>query len=114
MGSSYRRWSRSGCWTACRRRCFRTRGTGNGIWSRWRPGCRRTCGHIWDDLVDDWFETTSRWTHRGHALISFGLETDEFSAARLFAAVYPEAVDLAQLIASPAWRSLAAGDADQQ
>jgi hypothetical protein len=44
------------------------------------------CGHIWDGRLEGWFETTSRWTHRGHVLIPDGLETDEFSAARLFAA----------------------------
>ena len=72
------------------------------------------CGHIWADRLDDWSAATSRWTHRSHTLIPVGLETDTFSAARIFAAIYPETVDLAQLIASPAWRSLAAGDADQQ
>ncbi len=72
------------------------------------------CGHIWVEPADDWFSATSRWTRRVHALIPVGLETAEFSAARLFAALYPDAVDLAELIASPAWRSLAAGDADQQ
>lgn len=72
------------------------------------------CGHIWADRLNDWSATTNRWTHRGQTLIPVGLETDKFSAARIFAATYPEAVDLAQLIASPAWRSLAAGDTDQQ
>ena len=72
------------------------------------------CAHIWDDHLDGWFAATQRWTHRGQALIPVGMETGEFSAARLFAALYPEAVDLAQLIASPAWRTLAAGAAGQQ
>jgi hypothetical protein len=36
-----------------------------------------------------------------------------FSASRIFAAVYPEAVNIAVLLASPAWRALAAGDDDQ-
>ena len=72
------------------------------------------CGHIWDDAVEGWSATTDRWTRRGHALIPVGLETNEFSAARLFAAVYPEAVDFGQLIAAPAWRNLAAGDANEQ
>ena len=40
--------------------------------------------------------------------------TATFSASRLFAAVYPEAVRLAGLIAWPTWRHFAAGDADQQ
>ena len=38
-------------------------------------------------------------------------EPGEFSASRQFAVVYPEAVDIAALIASAAWRYLAAGDA---
>lgn len=72
------------------------------------------CGHLWDDPADAWHATVRRWTIRSHALIPLGLETNEFSAARLFAAIYPEAVALAQMIASPSWRSLAACDADQQ
>jgi hypothetical protein len=54
------------------------------------------------------------WTRRAEVLIPAGTETATFSASRLFAAVYPEAVSLAGLIASPTWRHLAAGDADQQ
>jgi hypothetical protein len=38
----------------------------------------------------------------------------EFSASRLSAAAYPEAVDIAALLASPAWRRLADGDAEQK
>jgi hypothetical protein len=72
------------------------------------------CGHIWADRLENWSAATSRWTHRSQTLIPVARETDTFSAARLFAAIYPESVDLAQLIASPTWRSLAAGDADQQ
>jgi hypothetical protein len=51
---------------------------------------------------------------RADVLIPPGTETATFSASRLFAAVYPEAVSLAGLIASPTWRHRAAGDADQQ
>jgi TniQ len=72
------------------------------------------CGHLWADRVEDWSETTLQWTHRGHHLIPVGSESTDFSTSRLFAAIYPEAVDLAQLIASPTWRGLAAGDAEQQ
>ena len=72
------------------------------------------CGHIWDEWREEWFETTRRWNHRGHYLIPVGSETTQFSASRLFAAVYPEAVAIAELIASPAWRALAAGGAEQQ
>ena len=55
-----------------------------------------------------------RWTRRGHLLIPAGRETREFSASRVFAAVYPEAVDLAEVIAAPAWRHRDGGDSDQQ
>ena len=48
-----------------------------------------------------------------HRLIPHGSEHRKFSASRVFAAVYPEAVDLAALIASPAWRSRAAGNDDE-
>ena len=43
-----------------------------------------------------------------------GAEYSQFSAARIFAAAYPEAVTIASLIASPAWRCLAAGNPAQQ
>jgi hypothetical protein len=51
---------------------------------------------------------------RAEVLIPPASETATFSASRLFAAAYPEAVRLAGLIALPTWRHLAAGDADQQ
>jgi hypothetical protein len=72
------------------------------------------CGHLWADRHEDWFEASRRWARRGHYLIPVGSETTVFSASRLFAAIYPEAVDIAALIASPSWRSLAAGGAEQQ
>lgn len=72
------------------------------------------CGHLWADRRNDSREASRRWTHRGRYLIPVGREFTAFSASRLFAAVYPEAVDLAQAIASPSWRGLVAGDAGQQ
>lgn len=73
------------------------------------------CAHVWDDdRPEDWCAAIGRWTRRGHALIPLAAETTDFSAARLFAAIYPEAVDLAQLIASPAWRACAGANPDQQ
>jgi hypothetical protein len=73
------------------------------------------CGHIWDSPVNGgWAETIYRWTRRCHALIPVGLEPEEFSAARLFAAIYPDAVEVAHLIGSPAWRRLAASNPDNQ
>ena len=52
------------------------------------------------------------WSRRAEVLIPEGREAATFSASRLFAAVYPEAVNLAGLIASPIWRHRAAGDQD--
>ncbi|HKS47089.1 MAG TPA: hypothetical protein VJT49_18665 [Amycolatopsis sp.] len=43
-----------------------------------------------------------------------GTETDTFSASRLFAATYPEAVSIAELIGSLPWRRLAAGGPHDQ
>jgi hypothetical protein len=71
------------------------------------------CGHLWTNRRDD-AGVHREWTRRGEVLIPAGTETATFSASRLFAAVYPEAVSLAALIASPTWRHRAAGDADQQ
>ena len=72
------------------------------------------CGHLWTDQPGEWPEPWQRWTRRAEILIPPGAESSQFSAARIFAAAYPEAVGLAGLIASPAWRSLAAGDPAQQ
>ena len=72
------------------------------------------CGHLWTDQPGDWDGPWQRWTRRAEILIPPGAESSQFSAARIFAAAYPEAVTLAGLIASPAWRSLAAGDPAQQ
>ena len=41
-GAVRRRWSRSGCSTACRRRCSTRRASGSATSWRWRPGCRPT------------------------------------------------------------------------
>jgi len=72
------------------------------------------CGHLWADRREDGVGVHREWTRRAEVLIPPGTETATFSASRLFAAAYPEAVRLAGLIASPTWRHLAAGDADQQ
>jgi hypothetical protein len=72
------------------------------------------CGHLWGDRLADWSEMSRQWTCRSHNLIPVGLESTDFSASRLFAAIYPEAVDIAALVASPTWRSLATGDVEQR
>jgi hypothetical protein len=71
------------------------------------------CGHLWDDRIRPWIVIRQRWAHRGEHLIPLSSEA-EFSASRVFAAVYPEAVDIAELIAAPAWRARASGDTQQQ
>lgn len=72
------------------------------------------CGHLWDDQPRGWDTPWHRWDRRAQALIPAGLEATRFSASRIFAAAYPEAIDLACVISSPRWRSLAAGDATQR
>jgi hypothetical protein len=47
-------------------------------------------------------------------LIPTGTEAETFSASRLFAATYPEAVSIAELIGSLRWRRLAAGGPSDQ
>ena len=46
---------------------------------------------------------------RAAVLIPKNAELAQFSASRIFAAVYPEAVKIAALIAAPRWRVLATG-----
>lgn len=70
------------------------------------------CGHLWDDRVAHWHQAVTRWDRRAAVLIPKGAERAQFSASRIFAAVYPEAVEIASRIASPTWRQLAAGDAE--
>jgi hypothetical protein len=72
------------------------------------------CGHLWDYQPAGWDTAWHRWTRRAQILIPVGLESTRFSASRIFAAAYPEAVALAGVIGSPRWRSLAAGDAGQR
>ncbi|MFI1798968.1 hypothetical protein ACH427_16705 [Streptomyces sp. NPDC020379] len=78
------------------------------------------CAHIWygegrglTDVRGVW----NTWDSRVHHLIPFDRKKQDYvgySTSRLFAVVYPEAVALAPLIASPYWRRLAAGtDAEQ-
>jgi TniQ len=72
------------------------------------------CGHFWNEPVQTPNGAWNRWTRRADLLIPPGTESGTFSASRLFAAVYPEAVNLAALISSPTWRRLATGDTNQQ
>lgn len=72
------------------------------------------CGHVWSDWLENDGGACREWDRRAGILIPRGREATAFSASRLFAVVYPEAVQLAALVASPAWRRLACGDADDQ
>ena len=72
------------------------------------------CGHLWADQPGDWPVPWLQWTRRAEVLIPPGSEPAQFSASRIFAAAYPEAVNLACLIASPRWRGLAAGETAQR
>lgn len=73
------------------------------------------CGHIWfgdGRPFTSSFGIWNTWDDRVHHLIPFDREKQDYvdySTSRLFAAVYPEAVSLATLFASPHWRSMAAG-----
>lgn len=73
------------------------------------------CGHIWNS-ADDHLKRRGpdhiwhAWDARARVLIPNDDEAtvhDSYSASKLFAAVYPEAVTLAAIIASPYWRRLA-------
>jgi hypothetical protein len=73
------------------------------------------CAHHWSNIkpasdTDAW----RRWHQRAHTLIPAGTARTTFSASRLFAAVYPEAVSVGALIGSPTWRTVAAGDTDHK
>ncbi|RXS81488.1 hypothetical protein EST92_16075 [Streptomyces sp. TM32] len=69
------------------------------------------CGHIWAESRPQQFEdpvhSWHRWDDRTHVLIPHDDVEKSYSTSKLFAAVYPEAVALAPLIASPYWRRLA-------
>lgn len=72
------------------------------------------CGHLWDHHPAGWDTPWHHWHRRAQALIPAGLEATQFTASRIFAATYPEAITLAAIIASPRWRALAAGDPAQR
>lgn len=73
------------------------------------------CAHRWNftDTTDP-DDACRTWTRRTDLLIPPGTETHTYSASRLFAATYPEAVAIAELIGSLHWRRLAAGGPPDQ
>ncbi|MFC5031833.1 hypothetical protein C8250_002695 [Streptomyces sp. So13.3] len=76
------------------------------------------CAHIWSpDGRPTPFGSWDTWDDRIDVLIPFDRKKQDYvdySTSRLFAAVYPEAVALAPLIASPFWRRLAGGTEAEQ
>lgn len=75
------------------------------------------CAHRWNFTDTDTTADTNAyndWNRRADLLIPPGTETDTFSASRLFATTYPEAIAVAELIGSLRWRRLAAGDPHDQ
>ena len=73
------------------------------------------CGHLWNNhRPREKTAAVHQWELRVQQLIPSGTETTTYSTSLLFAAVYPEAVSLAELIASRLWRQLAHGDTTQQ
>lgn len=75
------------------------------------------CAHRWNVTTHPNRSTAiawHAWQQRAEQLIPPGTEATTFSASRLFAATYPEAVRVAELIASLHWRRLAAGDPTDQ
>ena len=63
------------------------------------------CGHLWTDQPGDWDGLWQRWTRRAEILIPPGTESSQFSAARIFATAYPEAVGLRpERTATPKWQ----------
>jgi TniQ len=72
------------------------------------------CGHRWDQDAHRPDDARIAWHDRAAELIPPGTEQATFSASRLFAATYPEAVKVATLIGSLHWRRLAAGGSDEQ
>ncbi|WP_236239982.1 hypothetical protein [Streptomyces sp. CC228A] len=69
------------------------------------------CGHIWDTVrpPEDPRHVAYTWDARARVLVPDGDESAAFYAYST-SAVYPEAVSLAVIIASPHWRRLASGN----
>jgi hypothetical protein len=70
------------------------------------------CGHLWSQPAASTGDICPHWPRRTDVLIKDRFA--DFTASRVFAAVYPEAVTLAAVLASPPWRRLAHGDHQQR
>jgi len=71
------------------------------------------CGHLWSHPAESPTDVWHHWPRRTRSLIG-NPTTITFTASRVFAAVYPEAVALAAVIASPLWRQRAHGNPAQR
>ncbi|YCK40238.1 hypothetical protein ACNF49_41090 [Actinomadura sp. ATCC 39365] len=74
------------------------------------------CAHLWEQDPDGnpgMALNQAVWNVRSFVFIPKNTEQETFSASRLFAAIYPEAISIAALLGSPTWRRLAAGDDEQ-
>ncbi|MFJ4906035.1 TniQ family protein [Streptomyces sp. NPDC093249] len=65
------------------------------------------CGQLWSLPENENGEAWHDWVRRARVLIPPDTAESSFSVARLCAAVYPEAISLATLFASPYWRQQA-------
>ena len=72
------------------------------------------CAGVWNNPERHRCKTADIWDHRARLLVPKGDESTRFSASRMFAAIYPEAVAVAAIIASPTWRNLAHGTPGQR
>lgn len=73
------------------------------------------CAHRWTDRRDPPpGDARHRWGRRAQLLIPANTELGTFTPSKLFAATYPEAVDIAELIGALRWRRMAAGDTAMQ
>ena len=72
------------------------------------------CAGLWNKPGRLRCHAADAWDHRADLLVPKEQEPTLFSASRMFAALYPEAVTLATIIASPTWRELAHGSPEQR
>lgn len=75
------------------------------------------CAHRWNFTDVETVNASNAWhtwDRRADLLIPPGTEDESFSASRLFAATYPEAIAVAELVGSLLWRRLAASGPDDQ
>ncbi|MDE1672674.1 hypothetical protein [Nocardia gipuzkoensis] len=74
------------------------------------------CAHRWEILrpTSGLQRQQKIWRERSFQLMPAGAELSSFTASKLFACLYPEAIEFAPLIATPLWRQLAADGGDQR